>query len=309
MGNAPNFTTADLESGFFEEKKKIYTQWVRNGPGFIPSVEGYSKVEPGCYSLVWSNDHVTMVNVPLVNDDLIALPDSKSDSVITEINKFWGLKANYEKLRYAWKRGFLLHGPPGSGKTATIITVCQNLIKDGGMVIMVNKAVSINETVNFFRKLRQIEAERRLIVIMEDLDTLIKEHGESEMLSLLDGESSISGVVFLATTNYPEDLDGRVKDRPSRFDRVVQIDAPSEESRRIYFKSRMKDSLDADIERYVKATKGMSMAHCKELIIGMLCLEETFEFALERIKGMAKFVSSEDNGAKGKTGFAGFGKD
>jgi len=53
-------------------------------------------------------------------DDLIELPDSPSQAVLEEIREFWQLKERFVERGFIHKRGVLLWGPPGSGKTATV---------------------------------------------------------------------------------------------------------------------------------------------------------------------------------------------
>ena len=60
-------------------------------------------------------------------------------------------------------------------------------------------------------------------------------YAESEYLSLLDGENQIGNVVYVATTNYPEKLDKRFTDRPSRFDVVQKISMPNEDGKKILY--------------------------------------------------------------------------
>jgi hypothetical protein len=80
--------------------------------------------------------------------------------------------------------------------------------------------------------LRAVEPERQVVGILEDVDALIERYGESEYLSLLDGEAQVDNVVYVATTNYPERLDARIVDRPSRFDTIRYIGMPSAGARR-----------------------------------------------------------------------------
>lgn len=278
-----------------------FVQYAINGPGVIPSTATVKALNPGVYSIIWHNDVPTLVNVGIKSDDLIRLPDSKSDEVIAEIEHFWQLGPRYKQFGFNHKRGFLLHGPPGSGKTSTVITVVQKMINDGGLVLLAGGKTHPDTATQMLARIREIEPMRPIVVVMEDLDAYIHEFGEKEILSLLDGETSLSSVVFLATTNYPEDLDGRVTNRPSRFDKVVEIGAPNAEARKVYFTSRNLGLSENDLNEWVSLTKGFSIAHCKELVIGVMCLEEPFDHVLTRLKGMKKVPKS--TGVERKAGF------
>lgn len=91
-------------------------------------------------------------------------------------------------------------------------------------------------------------------------------YGESELLSILDGENQISGVCNIATTNYPELLDKRIVGRPCRFDRVHRI------------KKRLPKG--APIEEWVRRTDGLSIASISETIISVFCFGKTLDEAV-----------------------------
>jgi len=107
--------------------------------------------------------------------------------------------------------------------------------------------------------IRRIEPTRQILAIMEDLDSLVHEYGESAFLSLLDGENQINNIVFVATTNYPQKLDKRFKNRPSRFDTVKYIGMPSAQARDTYIRAKIKDVSEKDIKQYVSKSEGYSV--------------------------------------------------
>jgi len=55
------------------------------------------------------------------------------------------------------------------------------------------------------------------------------------VLNLLDGVKQVDNIIYIATTNYPELLEERILNRPSRFDRRFHIGTPSAEVRKFYF--------------------------------------------------------------------------
>lgn len=269
-------------------------QWAINGPGFVPVGSTAKKLPAGVYRLSVVNNQVTLVSQAITTDDLLRLPDSKSDMVIGEIERFWQMKGQFRKFGFSFKRGFLLWGPPGSGKTSTLAFITKQVVKDDGLVLHAS-SFAPGDVASMLQSLRKVEPERKLIVLMEDIDTVIARYGEANVLSLLDGEDSIDNVVFLATTNYPEHLDGRVINRPSRFDRVVKIDVPSPEARAAYLQSRALQLSEKDLDKWVAATDGFSIAHMKELIVGVFCYENKFEDEVKRLKSMARTPKSDSS--------------
>lgn len=283
----------DLLDDEADEAKKFAkghsTQYTRMGPGFSPVGPTIKSVPTGVYRIVvLANGAIIYAPKKIVTDNLLRLPDSKSDMVIEEIEKFWGLKSTYQKYGFVHKRGFLLWGPPGSGKTSTTAMIIKQMVDRGGTIFLMDTHPT--HMANALAEFRQVEPDRPCVVIMEDIDTIINSYSESEVLALLDGESSIDNVVFVATTNYPEELDGRIVNRPSRFDRIVLIDMPNEEARRLYLKKRGLIG-DDEIDKWVELTENFSIAHMKELIVGVKCLGQPLAEVSSRLRKMFSKVS------------------
>lgn len=261
------------------------------GQGFIPTTNTIKTLPPDCYTLSMTQEG-SPVFIPqkLVTDELLRLPDSRSDEVVSEVERFWTLKDKFKRFGFSHKRGFLLFGPPGSGKTSTVAIITTDMIKRGGMVILGENPMLLAKALG---QLRTIEPERPVVVIMEDIDTIIRNYGESHVLSVLDGESQIENVVWIATTNYPENLDGRITNRPSRFDRIVKIGMPNAAAREMYIKSRL-DTVINDGVNLVEATDGLSIAHIKELIIGVYCQGNPIKDVLTRLQKMKVLPKSDE---------------
>jgi hypothetical protein len=261
-------------------------QYAKNGPGFTPTTATVATLAPGVYEIDTINQIPTFVPRHVITDSLLRLPDSKSDEVIAEVERFWTLKHKFTQYGFTHKRGFLLWGPPGSGKTSTLAFIMSEMVQRGGLVVLGDTHPATLSSM--LGNLRQVEPERPLVVVLEDIDTIIENYGESRVLSLLDGENSIDNVVFLATTNYPENLDGRVVNRPSRFDRVVKIGMPNEEARSAYIHSRMPELSEVDLALWVSLTKNFSLAHIKELIVSVCCFGNELKETAKRLKEMAQ---------------------
>jgi len=242
----------------------------------------------------------------IATDELYNLPDMVCGDVISEIREFWmdETRNELEKRGYLYKRGILMFGEPGSGKTSTIQQLIKILIEDYDGIAMF--ATQPHILTGCLQMLRRIEKDRPIVVIMEDFETLT-EHGqhENEWLAILDGESQIDNVVFLATTNYPEKLDKRFKDRPSRFDLVTEVPMPSAKARAAYIKIKEPDMAAEEIAEWVEKTENYSVAHLKEVIISVKVWKRTLQAALDRLNGMRKREASSEKTerqAKGKSG-------
>ena len=240
--------TSLVEEGEEEDEKtaKDASMWAKQGVSYFPCDEAVDKLAPGQYEILSSQSqgiYFKMSNGKF--DELIELPDSASEAVIAEIEKFWTKEEHFRNFGFLWKRGILLWGPPGSGKTCCLQQVSNNIIEAGGIAVYGGHP---GITAAGLSIMRRIEADRPIVVMMEDLDALVQQYGEADILALLDGELQIDNVVFIATTNYPERLDKRIVNRPSRFDLVRLIDMPNEAARRVYLSTKNKRLVDATVE-------------------------------------------------------------
>jgi SpoVK/Ycf46/Vps4 family AAA+-type ATPase len=233
----------------------------------------------------------------LITDEIVPLPDSRSEYVVNEIVKFWERKERFDKMTFAYKTGIILYGPPGSGKTITVHQLIQDIIRTrGGIAIMAEHPGTTTEAIHDFRR---VEKDRPIVVILEDIDSIIDRYGEPELLSLLDGENQTENVVFVATTNYPERLDVRFIDRPGRFDMVIKIDMPNAEARATYITKKIGktvikggDGIDIDL---VKGTEGLSIAHIREVIRSIFLMDHEPAEVVKRVNRMKYTPKSTGN--------------
>jgi SpoVK/Ycf46/Vps4 family AAA+-type ATPase len=285
-------------------------RWSSNDSLFWGCKETHDNLPPGLYKASQSQQIGYLLDKQIVDtDELIILPDTASKEVIDEINKFWTLKPEFDKRGFIHKRGILLHGDPGSGKTSTIQLIIKSVIEAGNVAIYGDHPDNLR---GCLQMVRRIEPERQIIVLLEDFEDMVKHRGESEFLALLDGESQVGNVVFIATTNYPEYLDKRFIDRPSRFDTVKFIAFPNKAARILYMKTKEPSLTDAEVEHWAGLSKGLSFAHLKEMIISNRCYGHPIEQVVDRLKKMSerKFTSDDARPNKGKLGFgAGAGGD
>ena len=129
---------------------------------------------------------------------------------------------------------------------------------------------------------REVEPNRPVVCVFEDIDAIIDRYGESELLSLLDGDSQVDKVVNIATTNYPERLDKRIVSRPRRFDRLIKVEVPADEVRKAFLKAKLPKTQSVDT--WFKLTKGLSFAGLSECIISVICLGNDLEETIAVLK-------------------------
>jgi SpoVK/Ycf46/Vps4 family AAA+-type ATPase len=199
-----------------------------------------------------------------------------------------------------------MYGDPGCGKSGIIQLISQKLIERNGIVINIKDQEDVEMFTSFIGTFRKVEPNRFIVVILEDIDSIAGESGyqTSRLLNILDGVKQIEGVVYIATTNYPEKLQERITNRPSRFDRRYKVELPNSEIRRAYIKYKLTDNdiEGINIEEWVEKTEGMSLSHLKEVIISVIVMGRTFEETIGNLEEL-----SERPRIKG-SGNVGFGK-
>lgn len=278
-------------------------KWASNDSAFWRGTKTFERIPPGLYKMaVASSVGPMLTSQNIVTDNLLVLPDRVNQSILDEFESFWKKKESFREHGFTHKRGMLLYGPPGSGKTSAIQLLIQDLVnKKEGIVLFADEPQVAGHCLQM---VRDIEPERPMIVIFEDIDALVYKHGENEYLALLDGEAQVDNVVFLATTNYPERLDKRFVDRPSRFDILFEVDMPTAASRDMYLREKEPQLSDEERTLWVKRTEGFSIAHLKEVIVSVKCLGRDLEHTLARLQRMIDEIPKSDKFKESTVGFA-----
>lgn len=272
-----------------EPKFGAKTQWTTSdGVRYFPAGTTIPDLEPGVYEVKTSQNGIYFERVPIKTEGLIEFPETNSEKVVNEIQNFWGKEDVFRSQGLAYKRGIILWGPAGSGKSSTIQLIIADVTQNrSGVVFKLNTEPTL--FLEGLRIFREVQPNTPIVILMEDIDALIRTYDESEILNILDGVDRVEKIVFLATTNYPEELGERIMNRPSRFDKRFKMPHPKAKSRRVYFEhliSRGTIDKPLDLERWVKDTEGMSVAHLKELFIAVCILGEDYQETVETLKAM-----------------------
>jgi hypothetical protein len=217
---------------------------------------------------------VKFLDRPAVGRSDVILPDGVLDAVERQV---LGVARHAERLRAGGqhlKRGVLLHGAPGTGKTHTVRYLLGQM--DGvTAVILSGRALSrIGEACSIARALQPS------VVVIEDVDLIGEERMTQlgpvighhpllfQLLGEMDGLDSGIDVTFLLTTNRPEILEGALADRPGRVDLAAELPLPDAAARRRLVRLYQGEVvLDlAEPERVIERTEGVTASFLKELI-------------------------------------------
>ena len=202
--------------------------------------------------------------------DDIVLPSRIIKVIKNNISELFDMQEYLSVNEIPLKSGIILAGPPGVGKTI----LCKILAKELPITVLYAMPDSMGMT-NDIKSLCEMAIDLApCMMILEDLDYIAEEReysrnsgGVMELMNYLDGLQEFNDIITLAKTNAIDKLEGAVKNRPGRFDRVIKIPCPDEDCRLRMFEIFTKKYTVKDVgfTQLVVDTEGLSGAHLKDL--------------------------------------------
>jgi hypothetical protein len=226
-----------------------------------------------------ANDYAHEPRKPQPWDELLLAP-SVSGRVRAEVIGFFRpeVESLYRSMNVPYRRGVLMHGPPGNGKTSIVRAIGASMPDVYGMVLRPDCEMGDADLKWVFKRWRR---HAPAMLVIEDLDHLLKDKMNlSHFLNHVDGidAAMTGGLLLLATTNHPERLDPAVSNRPGRFDVVIEVPDPSAGQRREFFGLRLSGEADsaATLDAVVAETAGLSFSHLHEVVrlSGLLAIHD-----------------------------------
>jgi ATP-dependent 26S proteasome regulatory subunit len=177
------------------------------------------------------------------------------------------------------KRGVLLHGPPGTGKTTTAMYLVAAM---PGRTVVILSGDSLGLIEPACALARDLEP---AMVVLEDVDLVAQDRmfdGSGpvlfELLNEMDGLAADADILFLLTTNRPDVLEPALAARPGRIDEAVELPLPDADglSRLLALYSEGLEMQVSDLDAVVDRLDGATPAHVKELLrkAALLAAEE-----------------------------------
>lgn len=283
------------EKGQDEERKPgQVSQYSLYGGGYKATTSTVKTLPAGTYDIQSDNNGVYVVQTLPPAGIMLELPEMRSEEVIRVVNSFWDSEKDYKEgnefIRGGaiFKAGVMIYGPGGSGKSTTIKLVSKKLIERGGMVFFSSCHPIV--TMGWLDQFARIEKGRKMIVILEDIDSLIENYGEQSYLEMLDSAKTVDNVLFIATTNYPDKLDPRIYNRPGRFSHVIKIGLPSAKTREAYLKAILKNHRDVDY--IVEHSEGFTVDHINSLVNSVYREKKNLNTEIKRLRTLFKVPKS-----------------
>jgi AAA+ superfamily predicted ATPase len=207
-----------------------------------------------------------------VQREEVILPEKTLRLLEFNVHGFIQKRGALRDLGLAAKKGLLFYGPPGTGKTHTIQYLASQL-RDHTTLLITSEQVGLLD--EYFQLARFLQP---AMVVIEDVDLIARAREEmrsaceesllNKLLNEMDGLREDALVLFILTTNRPDQLEAALASRPGRIDQAIEFPLPDEVGRRklVRLYSRGLAVTDEVVERIVQKTRKASPAFIKELM-------------------------------------------
>lgn len=163
----------------------------------------------------------------------VVLDSGLTDAIVKDVEEFMSCPEWYVDRGIPYRRGYLLHGPPGCGKSS-FITALAGHLQLSVCVLNLSERGLTDDRLNHLLAV----APENSIILLEDIDSAFVSRQDSEkvrtayegltpvtfsgLLNCLDGVASTEARIVFMTTNYRERLDPALI-RPGRVDMIQYI--------------------------------------------------------------------------------------
>ncbi|MBR2759824.1 MAG: ATP-dependent zinc metalloprotease FtsH [Solobacterium sp.] len=242
--------------------------------------------------------------------------EDEAKEALQEIVTYLHDPSRYSEIGATMPKGILLVGPPGTGKTMLAKAVAGEsnvpfFSMSGSEFVEMFVGMGASKVRDLFR---QAKEKAPCIVFIDEIDAIggkrvagslggndEREQTLNQLLTEMDGFESNNGVVILAATNRPENLDPALL-RPGRFDRRVPVELPDQKGREDILRvhaAKVKMDPDVDFTKIARMASGASGAELANIIN---------EGALRAVREGRKTVSQRDLEESIEVVFAGYQK-
>ena len=209
--------------------------------------------------------------LPPVQREEVILPEATLTLLDRNVLSFVGDRPRLRQLGQSTRKGILLYGPPGTGKTHTIRYLANNLPGHTTLIITAGQVGLLAQYMSLARLLQPA------MVVIEDADLIARDRNQmgacdevllNRLLNEMDGLKQEADILFVLTTNRPEQLESALAGRPGRIDQAIEVPVPNDIGReklvRLY--GRGLPLGDAVVSEAAQRTEGVSAAFIKELM-------------------------------------------
>jgi len=214
---------------------------------------------------------ITVHQLRTVRREEVILPEATLKLLDRNVLNFVGTREQLRRLGQSTRKGILLYGPPGTGKTHTIRYLASNLPGHTTLIITAAQVELLSHYMNLARLLQPA------MVVIEDVDLIARDRGDmgpceesllNALLNEMDGLKQDADILFILTTNRPEELESALASRPGRIDQAIEVPVPDEIGREklVQLYGRGLPLGETIVVEAAQRTKGVSAAFIKELM-------------------------------------------
>ena len=255
-----------------------------------------------CSVRAWGGGDVVWEPNGVAERDVILAPELKKQ-LLDYVDLFWRYRALAEERGLPHRRGILLAGRPGTGKTQFIRHLFTRF-PEAKRHIFAPTGEQFRPGCSFSDMLAALRDENSpAIVVIEDIDLLFASRSitPTYFLNALDGLFTLpSTMLWVATANDPSALELNLLDRPGRFDNVVIFQAPGDAERRALVRLFSRDQIaDTSMNACIAASAGLMGAHIREACVTaeLKTLDSGGDYAVALLKEFAR-VQKQHQAAK-----------
>lgn len=210
--------------------------------------------------------------LPAIPREAVVLDGATMERLDRHVFEFDRQRGGLRRLGQSVKKGLLLYGPPGTGKTHVIRYIASNLVERTTVLVTAEQVKMLSRYMLLARTLQPS------IVVLEDVD-LVGRSRESmnspntevllnRLLNEMDGLGEEADVLFILTTNRPDDIEEALASRPGRVDEAIEIANPDAgcRARLVELYGGALFFEDGTVDDIVRRSAGASAAFIKEMM-------------------------------------------
>lgn len=280
-----------------KETRTKLKEYIITGDTYFPTIqnERSGHLPTGVYETgVTIEGAPYLTPIKIMTDEIVDIPDYAINDIVEDIDLFWSdqVTAKFREYKLTPSRGILAEGEPGTGKTIALAKTAKMVMEKYNAIVLFNPDVS--HLKSFLRLIKEIETDRKILVMFEEFDSTLR-GDESTLLSLLDGEIKVENVVYLATTNYISRIPARIKNRPSRFAKIIHFGIPTKDAREAFLKAKLHDSDIKLLPALLDSSDGFVLDQLKDLIISVACFGYDISESVRKINTMKEEAQGVDD--------------
>jgi energy-coupling factor transporter ATP-binding protein EcfA2 len=268
--------TTDLKSFHYLENGQITFST-------LDTIKTEGTLDAGVYDISWVGypDNRIILNIS-TDKEMVKMHNFPDQTKLDLLIKSFFDKKVVEKmsnLGFNHKVGILLEGKAGTGKSTIIKNYAHKIINEyNGIVFYISNPSSVMECWKFIHKIRAIQ-NNPIVVILEEIDMFVVDGREGYLKSAFDGNLSIDNCLIFGTTNYIDRVPSAMKNRPSRFKYVLNIEGIQCEDEVYQILDNMIGDLctELQVQEFSRNLVGKTLDEIKQFAIDKIMDLETYK--------------------------------